>query len=154
MELHFTTLLLGAYCWAFGLLSLYQAPTPLSSISLAIDNLKSSHGNIHIAVYDTEEKFAKSLTPFRLKIHKTPTEGPLQLHLDSLPYGRYALAVYHDENGNGDLDKNLLGIPKEPYGFSNNPRAKWSAPSYEETSFELGAEGLKLAVSLKKWKER
>lgn len=154
MELHLTTLLLGAYCWAFGLFSTIQAPTPMSSIALVIDNLQTRHGNIHIAVYDTEEKFVKSLTPFRLKVHETPAEGHLLLQLDSLPYGRYALAVYHDENGNGGLDKNLLGIPKEPYGFSNNPRAKWSAPTYEETSFELGAERLTLAVSLKKWKER
>ncbi|PHN04685.1 DUF2141 domain-containing protein [Flavilitoribacter nigricans] len=154
MALHITTLLAGVF---FGMIfsqRTVQSEPDTSSIALAIENLQSDRGNVHVAVYDREESFAKSLKPFQLKIQKVSAGGRLHIQLDSLPHGRYALAVYHDENGNGDLDKNMLGIPKEPYGFSNNPRAKWSAPTYEETSFVLGAMRTSLAVSLKKWKER
>ena len=128
--------------------------TALSSLSLNIDELRSDRGAVHVAVYDREDSFAKSLKPYRLRIYKVPADRKLVIRLDSIPPGRYALAAYHDENGNGNLDKNMLGIPKEPYGFSNNPRAKWSAPKYEEVSFALNGQPARLSVSVKTWKER
>lgn len=129
-------------------------PSEINRLHLQIENIRSGNGAIHLALYDREESFAKSLEPFLLKIYSIPADRKLQLQLDSLPAGRYSLAVYHDENGNGELDKNLFGIPKEPYGFSNNPRAKWSAPTYEETAFVLNGSPANLSVSLKRWKER
>lgn len=154
MASYLTLFLLGVSFSASCLLGSYYQDNPVNSLSLVIENLHSDAGNVHLAIYDEEEQFAKSLKPFRLKIYKAPATRRLEVQMDSLPFGRYALAIYHDENGNGDLDKNLLGIPKEPYGFSNNPRAKWSAPTYQETSFEIGPNRTELAVSLKKWKER
>jgi uncharacterized protein (DUF2141 family) len=52
-----------------------------------------------------------------------------------LPAGSYAVAVYHDKKNNKNLEKNYLGIPTEAYGFSNNARRTFSAPSFEEASF-------------------
>lgn len=153
MTLHITALLISIVFWTSSLLGTCQLNT-VSSISLSIENLQSGQGDLHIAIYDEEEKFTKSKEPYLLKIHKVAATGRLQLQLDSIPHGRYALAIYHDVNSNGDLDKNIFGIPKEPYGFSNNPPAKWSAPKYKETSFMLEEEGVKLVVSVKKWKER
>jgi uncharacterized protein (DUF2141 family) len=49
----------------------------------------------------------------------------------------YAAAVFHDENMNGKFDKNIIGIPKEGYGASNNPERRMRPPSFEETSFSL-----------------
>ena len=57
-----------------------------------------------------------------------PKRGNLQTSFNLEP-GDYAVAIYHDENGNGQLDKRLFGIPKEPYGFSNNYRPRLSAPN-------------------------
>ncbi|WP_232279356.1 DUF2141 domain-containing protein [Psychromonas ingrahamii] len=54
---------------------------------------------------------------------------------DILP-GKYAMAVIHDENTNGKLDTNLIGVPKEGFGFSNNAKALLSAPSFSAPSFE------------------
>lgn len=47
--------------------------------------------------------------------------------------GNYAIWIFHDENSNGKLDKNFLGIPTEKYGFSNNPKLFFGPPKYEET---------------------
>lgn len=153
MALQITSLLMAALSWMICRVETSQM-TNSNSIALEIENLQSATGEVHVAIYDREEHFKKSLDPYRLKVLKVPSDGQLHLELEDIPYGRYALAVYHDENGNGDLDKNMLGIPKEPYGFSNNPRAKWSAPTYKETSFVLGPEPTHLAISLKKWKDR
>ena len=54
-----------------------------------------------------------------------------------LPHGEYAIAVFVDLNGNGKMDKNFLGIPKEQYGFSNNVMGTMAAPSFEQAKFEV-----------------
>lgn len=53
----------------------------------------------------------------------------------SVPPGTYAVAILHDENNNQKMDKNMLGIPKEGYGFSNNATAAFGPPSYKKASF-------------------
>jgi len=53
----------------------------------------------------------------------------------SVPPGSYAVAILHDENNNQKMDKNMLGIPKEGYGFSNNASAPFGPPSYKKASF-------------------
>ncbi len=47
-----------------------------------------------------------------------------------MPPGDYAVAAIHDENRNAKLDRNLIGIPKEGFGFANNPPVRWSAPAF------------------------
>src|SRR5262245_44485220 len=60
-----------------------------------------------------------------------------QLVFRGIPYGTYALSVRHDENPNGKLNKNFVGIPKEGYGVSNNPKPKMRAPGFDEAKFTL-----------------
>lgn len=54
--------------------------------------------------------------------------------------GTYAVIVFHDENKNGKLDKNFVGMPKEGYAASNNERHAFSAPRFKEASFVLNAD--------------
>jgi len=64
--------------------------------------------------------------------------------------GTYAIAVVHDENGNGKLDKNFVGVPSEGYGVSNNKTYALSAPNWNESTFTLGAnESKTLQVKLR-----
>lgn len=63
--------------------------------------------------------------------------------------GTYALAVYHDENGNRKFDKNWLGIPSEPYGISNNPGFRLGAPPFEEAAFKVNGDGATLSITLR-----
>lgn len=54
-----------------------------------------------------------------------------------LPHGTFAVSVLHDENGNGKMDKNFVGMPKEGYSASNNPKKKRRAPTFDEAKFSL-----------------
>jgi len=65
-----------------------------------------------------------------------------------LPPGKYAASVLHDENSNNKLDTNLIGIPTEGYGVTNNPKPKFRGAKYSEATFELPAEGASLTISL------
>ena len=63
--------------------------------------------------------------------------------------GAFAIALYHDENANKTLDKRAFGIPAEPFGISNNPVIRFSAPKLEETLFEVAEYGADVAIELK-----
>ena len=80
-----------------------------------------------------------------------PSPGALEIKLPDLSYGTYAVAVYHDINDNRKLDRTRLGIPKEPYAFSNNPKAKWSPATFEDSKVKLNQEKLQLTIELKAW---
>lgn len=62
--------------------------------------------------------------------------------------GVYALALIHDENGNGRLDK-FMAIPREGFGFSRNPRIRMGPPSFDEVRFEVSGTGVRQAVQMK-----
>ena len=67
---------------------------------------------------------------------------------EDIPPGTYAMAVVHDENMNGKLDTNWLGLPTEGYGFSNNAKAVFSAPSFSDASFTYDGQNVDLTMSL------
>ena len=69
---------------------------------------------------------------------------------EGIPEGHYAISAFHDLNGNGELDKvRLLGIPKEPFGFSGNPRIILGAPNFEDCAFVVDEETSDLTLILK-----
>jgi uncharacterized protein (DUF2141 family) len=77
----------------------------------------------------------------------TPLQGERQhaaakvvLVYRNLPAGKYAVSVFHDENGNGKLDANLVGMPTEPYGFSRDARGLVGPPSFADAAFDLQAD--------------
>lgn len=71
------------------------------------------------------------------------------LEIKDLRPGTYALSVIHDENENDKLDTNFIGIPKEAFGFSNNPRIYFGPPSFEKASFELNKDSA-ITIKMKK----
>ena len=62
--------------------------------------------------------------------------------------GRYSVAIFLDVDGNGEFDQNFFGIPKEPFGFSNDVLGAMGKPSFESASFEVGADGAKIEMTL------
>ena len=107
-----------------------------SGLTVQITNVKSTKGKILFALFNKAEGFPDThQKAFRL-LEAVPTMGTTTVLFENLPAGTYALAVFHDENKDGKLNTNLLGIPKEPYGFSNNARPAFSAPGFKEASFE------------------
>ena len=70
-----------------------------------------------------------------------------------VPHGEYAIAVFVDVNGNGKMDKNFLGIPKEQYGFSNNVMGRMAAPTFDQAKFEVTGptkQNIKLRIGIPK----
>lgn len=110
-----------------------------SNLKIKIDGLKKNKGELFIGLYNREHTFNNIDSVFVKQIIPVDTVS-MELVLDNLPDGDYALTLFHDENSNGKLDKNLLGAPKEPYGFSNNPRVVFKAPGFDKCSFKVSGE--------------
>lgn len=68
--------------------------------------------------------------------------------MENLPYGDYAVSVYHDENLNGDMDSGFMGIPKEPYGFSNNAKSSFGPPKWRDVKFSIKSPSVEIAVKV------
>ena len=119
-------------------------PAPLS---VTISDVRSTDGHLFVAVESTEAGWnfkAESVAQTKLAASK----GDVTHVFESLPPGKYAVMVIHDENENGKLDSNFMGIPSEGYGFSQNPRVMRRA-TFEEALFELPAGGTSVQIKLR-----
>ena len=117
-------------------------------LEIEIKGIKSMSGCIMLAVYDKEECFMNIDKAIRKEI--LPIEaGTIKCRIENLPHGLYAVTVFHDMNKNQILDKNFIGKPKEPYGFSNNIRKIFRAPKFKECVFNFDSLQQKIAVNLK-----
>ena len=106
----------------------------VSTITLKIDGLDDPVGEIRIAIFDSENRYMEN--PSLAEIVPV-SQTNIEWQIENLAYGQYAIAVYHDKNKNGKLDTNILGIPLEVYGFSNNARGKFGPASWHQAKFTV-----------------
>lgn len=113
---------------------------------LVITGFESSQGKAMVALVDSAESFSQNelFRGYRLPIVDKRVKRSI-----SLPYGEYAVKIYHDENANGKLDTRMLGIPAEGYGFSNNARGKYGPPDYEEAAFMISGETTRMEIEVR-----
>ena len=123
----------------------------LATMRLQFSNIDAAQGSIYLAVYDKRHKFLDETAVLFQKVIPVVQSGNLEIALPELPAGTYAISCFHDVNGNGKLDTNFLGIPTEPYGFSNNARPKFRAPNWEEAKFDWQPGAEMLRIRLEKW---
>ncbi|MFK7914163.1 MAG: DUF2141 domain-containing protein [Pseudomonadales bacterium] len=107
-------------------------------LHLSIDNIRTDQGPIMIQVMNSEAAFngkaaaiASLILPAR--------EGSVSAVLNALPAGEYAIRVMHDVDGDGELKTNMVGMPKEPWGISNNAAGRFGPPQWEDARFTLPA---------------
>jgi uncharacterized protein (DUF2141 family) len=123
----------------------------VGGLRVVFTNIKTVKGQILVGIYDAESAFLNT-NQVKVKRYLTVTaKGSMTLDLADLPAGNYAISCFHDINGNGELDTNLVGIPSEPYAFSNNARPKFRAPHWSEAQFWLDANGKQIDLRLEKW---
>lgn len=105
------------------------------TIKVNVSGFPSNKGQAYVALFNTSESFPNYGEQLTGKIVQIQDQS-CTVSFNNLAKGSYAIAVYHDVNKNKKLDKNLFGMPTESYGFSNNARATFSAPSYNNAKIE------------------
>ena len=120
-----------------------------SRLSIEVKLPANAHGEIAYLVFNSAKGFPVDVSKaLRHGFVPIPT-GARQLVIDaSLPPGAYAVSVYEDLNSNHRLDYNMLGIPREPVGASNNPHPHFGPPHFEECSFRIGTTDQTIPINL------
>ena len=103
-----------------------------NTITVVVKNVKDAHGNIAVALFNNEKDFMKNRLEGKITEART---GEVQVVFENVPPGAYAISVLHDENLNNEMDSNLIGMPKEGFGFSNDATGMFGPPSFEKAKF-------------------
>lgn len=118
--------------------------SPTGTLTVHVDGLDSSDGRVRIELtteetYDTDGHVRAGALP----IH----EKQAQWTVTDVPHGTYAVRLYHDEDDDGELDTNLVGVPQEAFGISNNARGSMGPPDFQEAAFTLDADSLSMSIT-------
>jgi len=115
-------------------------------LSLNIEGVASEDGNICFAIYNDEVSFLKFDKVYKSGSEKA-VKGKTAVNITDLPDGDYAIAIFHDANGNKNLDTNMLGIPKEQIAFSKGKMKMFGPPKFDECVFTLNS-NMEMNISL------
>ena len=121
------------------------------SLEVLINGAENADGNMSLLLFNSKSGFPSDASK-ACKYSIVKATGTLQrVVFENLPAGTYAVAVMHDQNGNGLLDTNLFGIPQEGIGVSNNALNTFGPPVFEETSFSLNEQRKVIEITLDYW---
>ncbi|WP_209986371.1 DUF2141 domain-containing protein [Azospirillum picis] len=114
-------------------------PAAAGELRATVRNIKPNQGRVMVALFDSDEA-RRAERPWAGYFVAAAAPNMVVVFAD-LPPGRYGLVAFQDLDGDGKLEKNLLGIPREPYGFSRNAPARFGPPSFEDSAVTVGASG-------------
>ncbi|MBS9523064.1 DUF2141 domain-containing protein [Litoribacter alkaliphilus] len=121
-----------------------------TDLTVTIDNLENDKGVVRILLFNSPDGFPdndkKAVGRAVVKIQ----HGRALYQFKDMADGNYAISAFHDENEDGKLNKNLLGVPQEAYGFSNNASGTFGPPSFSSAAFKVDDENDVHVMSLKK----
>jgi len=140
-------------------LAVWLAATPVTSeepakdatasVEILVENVASEQGVIVVALTSSAAQFDSGDAFVRSDDAVAIDEGRAERTFEEVPLGVYAVKVFHDENGNGDLDTNFVGYPTEAFGFSNDAMGRFGPPSFEEAAFAVETNPTRVRISLR-----
>ncbi len=119
------------------------------AVIVNVFGFRNANGDLGVAVFSSPDGWpeANEKAVFH---HEFPIQGDEATAQFTLPLGRYAIAVKHDQNENEKIHRNFMGKtkPKEGFGFSNNPEVRHTLPGFEDAAFRVACPSTELAIAL------
>ena len=137
---------------AIALFYSFSPPEDTGELLIEIENVTVPEGIIWVGIYDSEEHYMVKEKAI-VEGYEVNDTGRKMIRVNPLEYGNYAIALFHDINGNGELDRNWIGIPVEPYAFSKRPKTKWRLPRFREIVFAFERNHQQIKTQLRKWSD-
>ncbi len=109
---------------------------PTGDVAVRVTNLRSNHGQVLACLTSDAKDFPDCSKDPRARKRILPAQYGMQFTFPDVPPGEYAIALLHDENGNGKADKALM-VPKEGFGFSRNAKLRLGPPRFSSAAFEV-----------------
>ncbi len=133
---------------AMFMLSLTGLAQEKGTLTVTVTGLKVM-GDLRVSLFNKDDGFPGAYQKaFAWKTVKV-TASSMSVVFEQVPAGTYAVAVLHDENGNGKADTNFLGIPKEGVGVSNNPKSSFGPPSFKDGRFSFDGKALTVTIAIR-----
>ncbi|MEH2241535.1 DUF2141 domain-containing protein [Nostoc sp.] len=135
---------LGNLAWSFTAKANFNG-----KLTVEIDGLKNKEGQVCASIFTSSEGFPSDRDRGLQKQCSKITNTPLTITFENLKAGSYAVAIFHDQNNDGTLNSNGLGIPSEGFGFSCNPEIRTRAPKFSEAAFVVAGPNTYIQIQLK-----
>lgn len=116
-------------------------------LTVVITGLENDDGEVLITVSNSREDY-ESDDPSFIWVNVIIENRKAEYTFEELPFGEYGIKLFHDENMDGELDSNFLGIPTEDYGFSNNARGTFGPADYDDAKFIFNQSELTMEISV------
>jgi len=116
-----------------------------AQLEVTITSATQDQGHVWVGVYASEADWDAQIETATARV--AVIEGEARWVFDALPAGALGLQVFHDANDNGDFDRNMMGVPSERYGFSNDPLPRFRGARWSEAMFTL-APGASQSVTI------
>lgn len=118
-------------------------------IQVAVGGLRSDKGQIMCALYASAEGFPKDGDKALAHASSPIANGRGVCDFAGIRPGVYAVSVFHDENSNGKLDANWMGIPREGVGASNDAKGRFGPPNFDDAAFRFPGGRLEIKITMK-----
>ena len=126
------SIILSAFICLVTLCSIQAQET--NSLTVTVSNIKTQKGTIMIGLYKDENTFLDKV----FKAQKTDANSTsVTVTFKNIPAGEYGISLFHDKDENGELNTNFIGIPSEPYAFSNNAKGMFGPAKWEDVKFSV-----------------
>ena len=119
-------------------------PAHAATVEVHVTGTAGGKGNVSVAVCD-RERFLKQCA---YSASVPARDGETLVTIKEVPAGTWAVLAYQDDNANGQLDRNLIGIPSENYGFSRDARGRFGPPSFDDAAIAVKDETVSATVRL------
>jgi uncharacterized protein (DUF2141 family) len=118
------------------------------NLTVEVSNVKSNKGIVNVCVFNQDNGFPEKTNLAIKCVNMNAAKGTMQIKIDGVMPGKYALAAYHDENNDGKFNTNLLGIPKEAAGASNGAHGKMGPPKFENAVLMIDKNKTQISIAL------
>ena len=145
------TLIATLFCSLFLLTTTY-ATTDTGTLTITVTHIAQPKGVIRLALYNSADSYSKAgksgSTAYKTATGEIAKGGISTIIFNKLPYGDYAIKLFQDEDNSGKFKTGMFGIPKEGFGFSQNPAVKNGAPAYDKVVFTFNAQNTDQTITL------
>ena len=116
-------------------------------LRVKVSGIGSADGEVRVAILKSQEDFDSATFAYRTSV---PAQiGAVEVVFEDVAPGTYGINAFHDANNNEELDRNLVGLPLEDYGFSNNARGRFGPPKFDDISFAMSGKLKAMEIELK-----
>jgi uncharacterized protein (DUF2141 family) len=129
--------------------SVSALPAVAADLTVIVEDIKTSEGAVRVGLFNNATTFPKAPVIGQAIDAKVAKANAASVTFKNIAPGTYAVSAYQDLNGNQKLDKNFVGKPVEPYGFSRNARGMFGPPAFDDARIEIDNKNISITIELK-----